>query len=361
MKIFYLSPLYFYCVEPISAFLEYVTELEYNERPDYEKCREIFLGGLNSLGKTNSGKLEFKVSDNCSAGATVPSPAKKLHSAEPELDSNVGKNQSNFRGEETQNCFYKHFLRIFDFLITLSIIACWETFRNASKFGKILLIFGYSTVVWFFITGFQFLISILVVLVLFFILIYSICKYYPKYRTEKDKYSELEAFDQYAVRPITMVHGEDPWIEIEVAGEFKKFVSNQDVFHDKIVYLSKRFDSKTTYVILSGSHGCPSGQNYEFKWGKIIRKSSLRLFSDYENDRKHFKDKGSENVKVIDIFSKTTDEISDYITGKCNVVFGFCFSRNDALFCRLRKLNMDFSYSKKSNDYNRNRPEQNTP
>lgn len=53
---------FFYCVEPIFAFLKYVTKLKYDERPDYEKCRKIFVDGLKSLGKTNSGDLEFKVS-----------------------------------------------------------------------------------------------------------------------------------------------------------------------------------------------------------------------------------------------------------------------------------------------------------
>lgn len=39
-----------------------VTKLKYDEKPDYEKCRKYFVDGLKSLGKTNAGELEFKVS-----------------------------------------------------------------------------------------------------------------------------------------------------------------------------------------------------------------------------------------------------------------------------------------------------------
>ncbi|XP_055323194.1 nucleosomal histone kinase 1 isoform X2 [Sitodiplosis mosellana] len=50
------------CPEPIFAFLKYVTKMKYDEKPDYEKCRKMYVDGLKSLGKTNSGDLEFKVS-----------------------------------------------------------------------------------------------------------------------------------------------------------------------------------------------------------------------------------------------------------------------------------------------------------
>lgn len=46
--------------DPISAYFKYVTKLKYDEKPDYEKCRKEFVNGLKSLGKSNSGDLEFK-------------------------------------------------------------------------------------------------------------------------------------------------------------------------------------------------------------------------------------------------------------------------------------------------------------
>lgn len=65
-------------VEPIAAFLKYVTKLKYDEKPDYEKCRKVFLDGLKALGKPNSGELEFKVSAaSSSAAAKKVSPLKE--------------------------------------------------------------------------------------------------------------------------------------------------------------------------------------------------------------------------------------------------------------------------------------------
>lgn len=35
--------------------------MKFNDVPDYEKCRKIFQNALKSLGKTNSGELDFKL------------------------------------------------------------------------------------------------------------------------------------------------------------------------------------------------------------------------------------------------------------------------------------------------------------
>lgn len=54
----------------IKNFMKYVQSLEYNESPDYKKCRKFFEADLKSLGKSNSGVLEF------SAGKGNSSPEK---------------------------------------------------------------------------------------------------------------------------------------------------------------------------------------------------------------------------------------------------------------------------------------------
>lgn len=70
----FFIPLFF--VEPIAAFLKYVTKLKYDEKPDYEKCRKFFSDGLKALGKANSGDLEFKVSS--ATASTSANAAKKV-------------------------------------------------------------------------------------------------------------------------------------------------------------------------------------------------------------------------------------------------------------------------------------------
>lgn len=52
--------------------------MKYDEKPDYEKCRKYFVDGLKTLGKTNSGELEFKVSSSTSSSSAATSAAKKV-------------------------------------------------------------------------------------------------------------------------------------------------------------------------------------------------------------------------------------------------------------------------------------------
>lgn len=51
--------------------------MKYDEKPDYEKCRKFFADGLKTLGKANSGELEFKVSPSSATAAKKVSPLKE--------------------------------------------------------------------------------------------------------------------------------------------------------------------------------------------------------------------------------------------------------------------------------------------
>lgn len=72
-----LNIILFYLIEAISAYLKLVTKLKYDEKPDYEKCRKYFVDGLKSLGKSNSGELEFKASASAKKTVGVTSPVKE--------------------------------------------------------------------------------------------------------------------------------------------------------------------------------------------------------------------------------------------------------------------------------------------
>lgn len=52
----------------IKNFMKYISTLEYNGTPDYKICRKFFEADLKSIGKSNSGVLEFSASkENVSA------------------------------------------------------------------------------------------------------------------------------------------------------------------------------------------------------------------------------------------------------------------------------------------------------
>lgn len=48
------------CPSPVLKFFNYINTLKFNESPNYTKCRQFFESGLKTLGKTNTGDLEFK-------------------------------------------------------------------------------------------------------------------------------------------------------------------------------------------------------------------------------------------------------------------------------------------------------------
>lgn len=48
------------CPTPVVKFFNYINTLDFNETPNYNKCRQFFEAGLKALGKTNTGDLVFK-------------------------------------------------------------------------------------------------------------------------------------------------------------------------------------------------------------------------------------------------------------------------------------------------------------
>lgn len=63
--------------DPILNYFKYVAKLNFDSKPDYEKCRKEFLAGLKSLGKTNTGDLEFKSTVSKKA-AVAPKETRKV-------------------------------------------------------------------------------------------------------------------------------------------------------------------------------------------------------------------------------------------------------------------------------------------
>ncbi|XP_036324428.1 nucleosomal histone kinase 1 [Rhagoletis pomonella] len=49
---------------PIDEYMKYVAKMEYNEKPDYEKCRKIFGNALKTMKISNTGELQFNVKDD---------------------------------------------------------------------------------------------------------------------------------------------------------------------------------------------------------------------------------------------------------------------------------------------------------
>lgn len=84
-----MNDLIFFFTGPIFSYLKYVTKLKYDEKPDYEKCRKEFLDGLKSLGKTNSGDLEFKVTNTSVTSTKVLKSPKAVTKERPKRRSVV--------------------------------------------------------------------------------------------------------------------------------------------------------------------------------------------------------------------------------------------------------------------------------
>lgn len=59
------------CPAPILKFMKMVAKLKFDEKPNYDNCRKEFQSGLQTLGKANSGDLEFKAAKASSAGAVA--------------------------------------------------------------------------------------------------------------------------------------------------------------------------------------------------------------------------------------------------------------------------------------------------
>nr|XP_014094074.1 nucleosomal histone kinase 1 [Bactrocera oleae] len=76
---------------PIAEYMKYVAKLEYNEKPDYEKCRKIFSTALKTMKILNTGDLRFKISDNYdkSAPSTSKGRGKLVRKPAAVMDTSV--------------------------------------------------------------------------------------------------------------------------------------------------------------------------------------------------------------------------------------------------------------------------------
>lgn len=64
---------------PISEYMKLLADVKFNEAPDYDKFRKIIVKGLEDLGSSPSGKLEFSVSTGTvSKTASTPRKTKKV-------------------------------------------------------------------------------------------------------------------------------------------------------------------------------------------------------------------------------------------------------------------------------------------
>lgn len=78
---------------PILEFMKYVASLEYNQTPDYEKCRKIFLTGLKVLKVANSGDLDFKIKSTPNYKAKLKQPEQPDDDPESEIDNSESDNE----------------------------------------------------------------------------------------------------------------------------------------------------------------------------------------------------------------------------------------------------------------------------
>lgn len=65
---------------PVLEFFKYINTLDFNETPNYTKCRQIFEAGLKALGKSNTGDLVFIQA----VETTTPKKAAKRTATRPE-------------------------------------------------------------------------------------------------------------------------------------------------------------------------------------------------------------------------------------------------------------------------------------
>uniref|UniRef100_A0A1I8M9U4 non-specific serine/threonine protein kinase n=1 Tax=Musca domestica TaxID=7370 RepID=A0A1I8M9U4_MUSDO len=77
--------------EAVLEYMKYVSKMEYNTTPDYEKCRKIFQNALKALKYPNSGDLELKLKTrgempSTSKAKTAQTKAKVKKSAPVDVD-----------------------------------------------------------------------------------------------------------------------------------------------------------------------------------------------------------------------------------------------------------------------------------
>lgn len=91
----------------ILEYFKYVAKMEYNETPDYEKCRKIFQNTLKSLKVPLTGDLEFKIkttANNINSPAAGGSKATKVNKvAKVAATKNKIKKEPSSESEEDNN------------------------------------------------------------------------------------------------------------------------------------------------------------------------------------------------------------------------------------------------------------------
>lgn len=60
----------------LNEFLKYVAKMEYNDKPDYEKCRKMFTTALKTLKVPLTGDLDFKLKGGSTVNNNISSPIK---------------------------------------------------------------------------------------------------------------------------------------------------------------------------------------------------------------------------------------------------------------------------------------------
>jgi vaccinia related kinase len=70
-------------ITELSAYLRYVANLQYDEKPDYKHCRAIFSKALKSLGCKNTDRLDFGAIGNTTSSRVKGSPMAKAGQKRP--------------------------------------------------------------------------------------------------------------------------------------------------------------------------------------------------------------------------------------------------------------------------------------
>ncbi|XP_067630634.1 nucleosomal histone kinase 1 [Eurosta solidaginis] len=64
--------------DAIAEYMKYVAKLEYNEKPDYDRCRKIFNNALKTMKIPNSGELQFTTKNNNNSAPSTSKARSKV-------------------------------------------------------------------------------------------------------------------------------------------------------------------------------------------------------------------------------------------------------------------------------------------
>lgn len=90
------------CPEPILKFMKLVAKLKFDEKPNYESYRKEFQSGLRSIGKSDSGDLDFKATKASPAKAAAAAAASTVKEQKKSKRADTSK-ASNKSQEDTEN------------------------------------------------------------------------------------------------------------------------------------------------------------------------------------------------------------------------------------------------------------------